>query len=100
MIDDLVLTNNGCIGGAQERYATLLSVSPNPAGDRTVLELTNASAVPLTLELYRADGALVRREPVSGLRHNMDLEGLPDGPYLVRIQGDGVRLVERMVIQR
>lgn len=100
MIDELVVTNNGCIGGMAERSALQLSVSPNPAGERAVLELTSAPTSPMTLEVFRADGAVMRREPVRGMRHHMDLAGLPDGPYLVRITGEHGQLVERLVIQR
>jgi hypothetical protein len=100
MIDDLVVTNNGCLGGMEERSAMRLSVSPNPAGDRAVLELTDAPAGPMTLELFRADGAVVMRERLKGARHTLDLATFPDGPYVVRILGEQGQLVERLVVRR
>lgn len=100
MIDDLVVTNSGCMGGVHEAATPSLSVSPNPASDRVTLELTNAPSVPMTLELFRADGALVRREQVKGVRNAIELSSLPDGPYLIRMAGERGQLVERLVIQR
>lgn len=99
MIDDLVVTNNGCIGGVQELAPIQLTVSPNPANDRVVLEFTNAPSGPTTLELFRADGAMVHREGMRGTRHVLDLPSLRDGPYVIRVTGEYGQLVHRLVIQ-
>ena len=100
MIDDLVVTNNGCIGGVHEAAQAVLTTAPNPTSDRVTIELTNAPTGPMTLELFRADGALVLRERLKGARHTLDLAALPDGPYVIRIIGGQGQLVNRLVIQR
>ncbi len=100
MIDDLVVTNSGCMGGMHEALRPALFVSPNPASDHAMIELTDAPSAPMTLELFRADGALVLRERLKGARHTLDLAPLPEGPYVIRIIGEHGQLVERLVIQR
>ena len=100
MIDDLVVTNIGCPGSIHENGLASLLVSPNPTNDRVTIELTNAPSSPMTLEFFRADGAVVLRERLKGARHTLDLGALPNGPYVIRIIGKQGQLVERLVIQR
>jgi hypothetical protein len=98
MIDDLVVTNNGCSGGIEEGRLATLSASPNPASDLLFLARTGNGTV--RLELYRADGALVRRERMTGERHVLDLGGLPEGPYLLRADGSGAQVTRRVMVLR
>jgi hypothetical protein len=100
MIDDLVVTNTGCPGSIHESGLGKLEVFPNPTTDRITIELTDAPSSPMSLELFRADGAMVLRERMKSTRHALDIAALPDGPYLIRITGDYGQLVERLVIQR
>ncbi len=98
MIDDLVLINAGCLGGLAEDDLAGLAVFPNPASTELVLE--GAAGAPLQLELYGADGALVRRERMAGVRHVLGLQGVADGPYLLRVISGAAQLVRRVVVQR
>ena len=98
MIDDLVVTNNGCSGGIHEDGLATLAAHPNPATDRLVLERTGNGAV--QLDLYRADGALLRREHMTGERHVLDLRGLPEGSYLLRAEGGGAQVTRRVMVVR
>ncbi len=98
MIDDLVVTNNGCSGGIEEGGLAALSAYPNPATDHLVLERTGNGTV--VLDLYRADGALVRRERMIGERHVLDLGDLPEGPYLLRADGSGAQATRRVMVVR
>lgn len=100
MIDDLVVTNNGCFGSVAESSRTTLTVSPNPAADRVTLELGHAPVGPLMVELIRADGALLKRDTIRGVRHTIDLADAPDGPYLLRVVAAEGDVVERLVVQR
>lgn len=100
MIDDVAVTAATCYGAVDEHGQPTAMISPNPAGDLVMLELTSAPLGPMTLELFRADGALLRRERLKGARHTLDLAALPDGPYVIRIIGGHGQLVDRLVIQR
>lgn len=98
MIDDLVATNLGCMGSVNEPATTELHAYPNPASDHLVLERTAPG--PVHLRLFRSDGALVRQMMVTGLRHMLDLEGLPEGAYLL-VSSDGMlQRSQRVLVQR
>jgi hypothetical protein len=99
IIDDLVLTNNGCPGSIHENGWASLEVFPNPTSDRITIELTGARSGPLIVELYRADGALVRRERFASDRYVMDLSQLSEGPCLLRVSDGQGQVVERVVVQ-
>ncbi len=96
MIDELVVTNVGCAGGIEEGGLATLSAYPNPASDLLFLERTGTGTV--RLELYRADGGLVRRERMTGERHVLDLGDLTEGPYLLRADGGGAQVSRRVVV--
>lgn len=100
LIDDLVVTNSGCMGSVRESVEPSLSVSPNPASTYVAMELANAPTGPMVMELFRADGVLVRREQVKGSRSTVDISALPTGPYVIRVTWECRQLVERLVIQR
>ncbi|WP_400192908.1 T9SS type A sorting domain-containing protein [Hymenobacter sp. B81] len=74
-----------------------LQVYPNPAAAATTVE----SGVPTRLALLDLTGRLMREQPVAQRRHQLGLEGLPAGVYLLRVTSpaDGSSSVQRLVVQ-
>ena len=77
----------------QETYPSPVSLYPNPARDRVVIDGIEAVAV----QVYNALGQIVKM--VRGT-NEIDLSGLMEGVYLVRIRdAEGRKHVARMVVE-
>jgi hypothetical protein len=81
---------------AEAARALALSIYPNPATARATVETaapTHVSVLDLTGRVVRAGGTMQRR-------HELDLNGLAAGMYLVRAVGaDGGAAVQRLAVQ-
>jgi hypothetical protein len=81
-----------------------LRLSPNPARERSSVEISLKNATPLSLRLLDAQGRMVRavyqtQIAVSALRETLDLSGLAAGTYFLECRaGDWVK-VEQLVKQ-
>lgn len=80
----------------QEQYTyitkenILFRISPNPVRDYCVINLSDANAVSW-LEIIRADGVVVKKQPVEDNPIVLDLSGYPSGVYLITLRkGKGV----------
>lgn len=100
MIDDLVVTNLGCPGSIHENAGASLRISPNPASERITIELTGDRTGPYSIEVFRADGALVLRDRITAARSVLHVASLPVGLYMLCVKGANGKLVERLLIQR
>jgi len=100
IIDNVRATAGGCSGGIEEHQQISLNTFPNPANTSTTLDLGLPQGERYTLELVRADGALVLREH----RRNtgtqaLDLSRFGDGPYLLRVITDTRQASERIIVE-
>jgi len=81
-----------------------LRLSPNPASERSFVEVSLKNAAPLTLRLLDAQGRTLKtiyqnQLPVAALREAIELGGLAAGTYFVECRaGDWVK-VEQLVKQ-
>lgn len=87
------------------RQAVRFGISPNPARDRAVLSLTSSPiAHNLSLSVYDATGRCVLVDaPGFGRQSSsasLDLRFLPAGVYLVRLNGAGFSVSQKLVIER
>jgi hypothetical protein len=71
---------------------------PNPATDRTIVQWPSGDA--WKLELMDAKGMLLRMEEGIGSAHSLNVEGLPAGIYLLRLEQGGVSGSRRLSIVR
>ena len=91
--DNLVWTDGECWDGVGENAAEQVSVYPNPAKDRVAIEGIEAAEV----QVYNALGLLVKT--VRGT-NEIDLSGLVEGVYLVRIRDEkGRSFWERIIVK-
>ncbi len=79
------ITVRNCLS-VKEQQAARIAVYPNPALDGMV-NLENLSGMNRVI-VYNILGEQVRMENVSGNSHKLDLSGLPQGQYFVRLSGN------------
>ena len=75
-----------------------LRVYPNPAREQLQIVLPPNSGKPIALQLYNAQGQLLRSEqqlPTERLLQLESLGSLPAGLYIVQLQSDGRSYVAR-----
>lgn len=77
-------------------YLMAIQVYPNPATDRVIVQ-TELEEVK-TVELYSLQGQLLRRVPVSGLRTELDLQGITPGVVLLQALDDQGRALRAQKI--
>jgi hypothetical protein len=99
--DDVVLLDNlrlktNSVGISDQLAENGILVSPNPTHDNLDIK----SAEPLkTLELVGLDGKLLKREMVEGNTAKLDLTGLKNGLFFLRLQGISGIWVTRKVVK-
>jgi hypothetical protein len=80
-------------------YLHAIQVFPNPATERVIVQ-TELSEVK-TVELYSLQGQLLRSMPITGLRTEVDLEGIAPGVVLLKaIDQQGLTLRSQKLIVR
>jgi N-acetylneuraminic acid mutarotase len=76
------------------------SIFPNPMKTTATIELKNSSAEDHHLQIFDAQGKLVREENFSGTAFTLERNNLPAGIYLCRlISGDGKSLETSLIMQ-
>ena len=84
--------------------AILLSTYPNPVSDQLSVVLTGEMKTEVLLELYNANGRLVRSERMEGLEgrydRQWDLSDLPSGLYGLNVRGEGDLLQSVKIIKQ
>jgi hypothetical protein len=81
-------------------HETLFTVYPNPAEDQVFIDLSRYNGEDILLELYNNLGSLVYSARVqAGTRiHELSVDALPDGMYLLRASSGQQILGNRKVI--
>jgi hypothetical protein len=87
------------VTGLEERRGTALALAPNPANDQ--VRIDGLPAGDHVLELFDASGRLVRSED-RRMQHGpllIDVAGLPNGAYHLRLTSDGQRHHATLLVQ-
>lgn len=81
---------------------SILSVFPNPTSDGAVRLVMNGIAKNSMLTLMDASGRIVRQQQLpwspDPVVHLVDLNGVPSGVYLLRVEGEGSRVSTKLVM--
>lgn len=107
----LVVSNGGTCTGTTTQTITVIngteqltnafnvSLAPNPANTNTTINFVGTLRGALTLELYAADGRLVRQETYGANINtlNLPLGDLASGIYTLRLRTDDGAVVKRLV---
>jgi hypothetical protein len=87
--------------GIEENYIPLsadrkpLEIYPNPA--KQILNMT--SQVPMTdIKLYDISGMLINYHAISN--HSIDVSGLKNGIYFVKLIAGDKKIIEKFIVQR
>jgi hypothetical protein len=70
------------------KATTNISVYPNPAKDKVMIELPENTVG--TLALFDMNGKIIRRQSVNGNINTIDIDFLSAGAYILRLVQDGV----------
>jgi hypothetical protein len=75
-------------------------LAPNPAGSFATLSLAEALGSDSRVSVFNAAGQAVRTWQLTGGVHSlrMDLQGIPQGVYIVALENDTLKLVKKLVI--
>ncbi len=84
------------------RVFALLGLYPNPFSDRTTLHYSLTESTDLRIDLYDANGRMVRnlidRELLPGVFNlQLDAQDLPEGTYFYRIQAGAQQMTAKVV---
>lgn len=77
------------------------SIQPNPAADVLNLKINDNSTEPFTYEIIAATGLLIKAATATGNNTEIELEGIPNGMYFLRVrQGASSSAIQRFIIAR
>ena len=79
---------------------SLFEVYPNPANDVLTIEMETERTGGFTVNLFDVYGKLIKSEIAAGNVVTFDVEEVPNGMYLLSVNGGTVRGVEKINIQR
>ena len=71
---------------------------PNPAGKLLTIQLpgkTNGAV----MDIIDISGKAVKKLVLTGINNSIDISGLSEGLYMVRIQSDNVTMVKKLIVQ-
>ncbi|MCB0482510.1 MAG: T9SS type A sorting domain-containing protein, partial [Flavobacteriales bacterium] len=75
-----------------------VTVFPNPASEKVVVQLRNPTQV--KVELQRLNGQLIQSQEEYGQRFMFEVDDLPKGIYLLQVQSEsGARVIRKLVVQ-
>jgi hypothetical protein len=75
----------GQVSGESAAANGTFGLYPNPAGSRTIIDLSLTGTESTDISLTDITGKLVRSIPAAGLKQEVDLSELPAGFYIVRV---------------
>ncbi len=98
---------NGNIGSATnitDPASSEVAVYPNPSNGQFTLDLTAIQPGTFAISLYNSLGVMAYQKSVVGVngktRLNLNMTTLPDGVYLLRVQGNNVNYITKILITK
>ena len=85
----------------QESERFNVAIYPNPASGSTTVQIDGANGA-LTVAVMDMSGRTIKTEQVycnSGCTHQVNLSGLAQGAYFVRVTGDQVNTVRKLIVK-
>ena len=101
--NEVVVATQVSVGTKDPLSVHTFSVQPNPTTGMVNLDLTLNSAADLRIEVLNTLGQSIQSQFVGkqlSFTHAIDLTGLADGTYFLRIVVDGETAIRRVVLQR
>lgn len=108
-----VTDNNGCtatatytlvsVGLANTDAASVVKLFPNPATNAVQLQISLAQSDDLTVQLADVTGKLVMEQylgEISDKTFTLNLSTIASGVYYIRLSGNNVNTVQRLVIEK
>jgi len=82
---------------AQNQFASMISVSPNPAHNYTVVNLGSLNNA--KIEIVAADGKIVYNASIKKNIETISLNGFATGLYTVKVTTDGKTIQKKLVVE-
>lgn len=100
IIDNVRAGVSLCSGGISEEGIPQVTLAPNPASDRLLLGMTGSASPNTFVEVMAADGRIVVPARRIGMDPWIDVSGLPEGPYAVRLNSKWAQVTRTLLVQR
>lgn len=97
------VTVGGVTGTQEIASLTGMALSPNPASNRTILNLSFNETVNATIEVLNTLGQQMSAEQysnITGGKYELDLSSLSNGTYFVKVTVDGQTNVRRLMVSK
>lgn len=95
-----IIQVSACTGIEELASGTLMKVFPNPSNGIFTIEFAQALTDAYNLEIYNTVGQIVHVQSVSGEVSVIDLSNLERGIYFLQLEFNGVRYLEKIIIER
>ncbi len=73
-----------------------ISIYPNPASDKIILEL-NSEIAPSLIRIYSINGVIAKEIKPKGDINEIDIRDIPDGYYIISIESKGNNTINRRI---
>jgi PKD repeat protein len=102
--DQISITFHDCTGIDENQGSITFNIYPNPTSGIITLNADGISNTTISIQVYTASDKLVYNEPqmkvVGSLNKTLNLQHLPDGIYLLKIQDTENRWTKRFIIHK
>jgi len=94
--DSLLVTVTD-VTGIPDHLADQIVLYPNPSGDVINIDIENVNNA--TIEIYNVSGNLIFSKALNSKFAKIDISGLPNGIYIVKVMQDGAINVGKVVVR-
>lgn len=101
--DVIIISFHDCTGVSEVADNWMVAIYPNPSNGQFTFEIKSKSNQLVQMHIFNAFGSKVYREDnlsVNGsITKTLNLNDAPEGIYYLNLQGDGVNIIKKIVIQ-
>ncbi|MBN9484905.1 MAG: hypothetical protein BGO70_05705 [Bacteroidetes bacterium 43-93] len=77
----------------------VLSIYPNPAKDRVIINMNNPAETKSDLTIFNMNGQKLYQQSFNGNHTEVDLKGWAKGIYFIKIENENLRLIRKLTLE-